>query len=149
MKVVLLKDVKSVGKCNEIKEVNEGYARNFLLPKGLAEPATEKALARVRAYEDAIRLNKEMKRDVLDKNLAKIRGQRIEILAPANDVGHLFSSIHEKDIAAVGSEKLGAKIDAGMIHLVAPIKSIGEYHVPVGTKEASVPLTVVVSGIKK
>ena len=149
MKVVLLKDIKNIGKCNEIKEVNEGYARNFLLPQGLVELASEKAVARVLAYENTIRLSKEMRKEFLDKNLNKLRAQKIEFLLPASDTGHLFSSIHTKDIADMAHKTFGAEISIDMVHLDMPIKSVGEYTVSVGTKESLVPLIVIVKSTKK
>lgn len=144
MKVILLKDIKGIGKHYDIKDVNEGYAQNFLLPKGLAEPATEKALAKVQAHENALRLNKETKRNSFEKTLAKLRGQRIEIAAVSNEAGHLFSSIHEKDIVEAAHRTLGATIDLKMIQLPAPIKAIGEYTITVGDKEGKAPMTVAI-----
>ena len=124
MKVILLKDVKNIGKAGELKNVNDGYARNFLLPKGMVDMATEgvlKRVERVKATEkkQLVETEKEM------KELAKkIKGKKIVIKTKEKD-GKLFGSINGKEIAKE-LLKLDPRITEKMFSVDAPIKEIGE-----------------------
>lgn len=130
MKVILLKNVKGLGKVGEIKEVKDGYAVNFLLPRKLAEEATPANL-------NALKLKiKQIERDQLaNLEAAKDVKGRIEKLAlelkvKAGENGRVFGSITSMNIADAVQEK-GIKIDRKLIQLDQPIKEIGEYQLEV------------------
>lgn len=145
MKVILLENVKGIGKRHDVKEINDGYARNFLLPKKLAELATPKALEKVTLYKNTVRVTKEVEIDLLKKNLKQVNDITITIHAPANEKGSLFSSIHENDIVQALKKEAHAEIDDSMIALEHPIKTLGEYKISVQSKgeKASFKLIVI------
>ena len=125
MKVILLKDVKGTGKKGEVKEVSDGYARNFLLPKKLAvladntavkelnEKNKSKELKEEKKYEEAVALGKEME----TKNVV--------IYSKAGDAGRLFGSITSKDIAEQLKKQHGIEVDKRKIIMDEPIRVLG------------------------
>lgn len=131
MKVILLKDVKGTGKKGEIKEVSDGYARNFLLKKGAAVEATgtnmkeldEKAKSKERkkliAYEEAVLLGKQMEE------------VNIVIEAKAGEGGRLFGSITSKEIAEQLKKQKNIDVDKRKISLDEPIRSLGSRFVDI------------------
>lgn len=144
MKIIFLKDVPGRGKKNDIKEIPDGYARNFLLPKKLAEVATPAALARVEKEQQTVVIEKEIQHDLLMKNLAQVNAITITVAKKANETGHLFSSIHESDLVEELQKQKSAVIDPKCIKLPKPIKEIGthEIEVEVAGKKAKFTLEV-------
>ncbi len=131
MKVVLLTDVKKLGKRFDIVEVADGHAANALFPKKLAEPATGDALRRAKEFHDQIKIGKAIKEDLIEKNLKAIESVTIHIDAKANEKGHLFQSIHERDLAARLKSECHADITPDAIKLASPLKEVGTYTVDV------------------
>lgn len=126
MKVILLKDVKTLGHKGQVVEVAEGYARNFLFPQHAAVEASPNALRQVKEKAESEK-KKEKKQEKQDRDLAKkLDGQEILISAKA-DGSTLYASITNKDIAKELKDK-GFKVDAKFIEL-KPIKELGEYEV--------------------
>ncbi len=134
MKVVFLKDVPRVGRKNEIKEVNDGYALNFLLPRKLAEKATDKTIAELEKRQKEIVVEREIQEELLIKNLEEIKGKTITILGKANEKGSLFSAIHKKEILEELKKEHRAEINEDFITLDKPIKEIGEFDIPIEIK---------------
>ncbi|KKT89922.1 MAG: 50S ribosomal protein L9 [Candidatus Moranbacteria bacterium GW2011_GWC2_45_10] len=99
MKVVLLQDVKKIGKKGEIKDVSDGYARNFLLAKGLGVAATPAAIEKVKQQENKQKQELEQKKDTVRKLASSLDGKAVTIKVKAKD-GKLFGSVTAKDIAA-------------------------------------------------
>jgi large subunit ribosomal protein L9 len=135
MKVIFLHDVPRVGRKHEVKEVNGGYAMNFLLPRKLAVPATEKALADLEMRKKDIILEREVQDELLIRNLEEIKGKVVTIKAKADEKGHLFSAIHPKAIAEAMKSEHRADINEEFIVLDKPIKQVGEFEVPIKIKE--------------
>ena len=135
MKVIFLQDVPRVGRKYDIKEVNGGYAMNFLLPRKLAVLATPKATAEMEIRKKEIVIEREVQEDLLEKNLEEIKGKTITIKAKADEKGHLFSAIHEKMIVEELEKKHRVQIDEKFIALEKPIKEIGEFEVPIAVKD--------------
>lgn len=129
MKVIFLQDVPRVGKKYDTKEVNDGYAVNFLLPRKLAITATSKAVAELEMKKKEIVLEREVQEDLLMKNLEEIKGKAITIKGKANELGHLFSAIHKKEIIEAMKEQNHAEIGEEFIVLEKPIKTIGEFEI--------------------
>lgn len=130
MKVIFLQDVKSQGKKGDIKDVSEGYARNFLLPKNLAQEASESNLEQLRKQKEAKeRIRKQEFEDA--KTLAKqLESLRFSVRTHAGEGGKLFGAITTKHIAdAIAEHKI--KIDKRKIALDEPIKSLGGHQVQV------------------
>ncbi|MFA6353845.1 MAG: 50S ribosomal protein L9 [Candidatus Paceibacterota bacterium] len=134
MKVIFLQDVPRVGKKYDIKEVNDGYAMNFLLPRKLAEIATPKAVAMLEIRQKEIKIEREMQESRLLKNLEEIKNKTITIKAKADEKGHLFSGIKNKEIVEEMKRQQHADISEECIVLEKPIKEIGEWEIPIEIK---------------
>ncbi|MFA6339006.1 MAG: 50S ribosomal protein L9 [Candidatus Paceibacterota bacterium] len=131
MKVILLKDVPKIGKKFELKNVSEGHALNFLIPKGLAENATPSALKKMdqsRKVEDEKRKIQEA---LLAQNLSSVSSVVIEFKEKANEKGHLFAGVNKEEIAEELKKQTHLDIPAEYIDLEKPIKEVGEYDVEV------------------
>ena len=115
MKIILLKDVPKVGKKHETKEVPDGYGRNFLLKRGLAEIATASAIKRVEEIKKTAAVEKKIQEDLLMKNLEDLNDITITLKEKANEEGHLFAGIHKEEII---SEKKGDSFGHGLTHRV-------------------------------
>lgn len=130
MRVILLENVENLGKKFEVKEVKDGYARNFLLPKGLAKPATEEALKWLEARKEALAKKEEEELKKIQKTAAAIDGLEVEIAAKAGEKGRLFEKIGAQKI----SEKLkemGFEIAKKQVALDKPLSEAGEFPVKV------------------
>jgi large subunit ribosomal protein L9 len=131
MEVILLKDVKSLGKKGDVVKVSDGYARNFILPKKLGVEATKQSLHELKLQKDAEdRRNKE----ILDQ--ARELGKKLEVSTvklqiKAGEGGRTFGSISTKEIATSLKEQAGIDIDRKKIQLSDPIKNVGSYTVGV------------------
>ncbi len=134
MKVIFLQDVPRVGRKYDTKEVNDGYATNFLLPRKLAVLATPKAVAEVEKRKKEIAIEREVQEDLLMKNLEEIKSKTVTIKGKANEQGHLFSAIHKKEIVEIMKEQEHADIAEEFIVLEKPIKQIGEFEIPISVK---------------
>ncbi len=134
MQVIFLKDVPRVGKRHDIKEVNGGYAMNFLFPQKLAEAATPKALLELQMRRDKITVEKEVQEDLLEKNLDEIKGKVVHLKAKADEKGHLFKGVHTKEIAEALMNEHRASIGEDFIVLDKPIKQTGEFDIPISIK---------------
>src|SRR3989344_4462012 len=144
MRVIFLKDIPRVGKKHDVKEVNDGYAMNFLLPRHLAIPATKKAMADLDGRKKEIVIEREVQESLLLKNLEEIKGKTVIIKAKADEKGHLFSGIHQKEILDAMREQHHAEIAPEFIVLEKPIKTVGEFEIPieVNGKKSSFKLVV-------
>lgn len=147
MKVIFLQDVPRVGKKHDIKEVNDGYAMNFLLPRKLAQTATTGAIVELELRKKEIVLKREVQDNLLLKNLEEIKDKAITIKGKASEKGHLFSAIHKKEIIDAMKEQHRAEIGEEFIILEKPIKEIGEFEVPIEIKNKKSSLKLVVKKI--
>ncbi|WP_068505269.1 50S ribosomal protein L9 [Paenibacillus kribbensis] len=124
MKVIFIKDMKGQGKKGQVKEVSDGYAANFLLPRGIARPATEgnmKTLENQSAAEEKRKQEEKEEAQVLGK---KLEETTIQLKAKAGDGGRLFGAITSKQIAEAVA-KTGIKLDKRKIELEEPIRTLG------------------------
>jgi large subunit ribosomal protein L9 len=145
MKIILLKDVEKLGKKYEIKEVKAGYARNFLIPQGLAKQATKEALKwlEIQKEIEAKKVEEELKN--VQELASKIDGYELVIPAKVSKGGQLYENINSQKIV----EKLQAEnfaIDKKQIELDKPIKELGEFPVKIKFKhnlEAEIKVIVV------
>ncbi len=128
MKVVLLKDVKGTGKKGEVKEVADGFAKNFLLKNGSAKVADASALNENKFQKDAQAFHKEQEL-LAAKALAKeIEGKTVALKIKCGENGKTFGSVTSKEVADA-LEKIGIKLDKKKIELKEPIKATGTYSV--------------------
>src|SRR4051812_43655114 len=110
MKIVLIKDVKGVGKKHDVKTVADGFALNSLIPQGGAVVATESVLKRVELAKKQEEGERKVKEDLLAKNLKSIHDAVVEVSADANEKGHLFAGLHAAEIAPLVREKTGVDL---------------------------------------
>ncbi len=144
MKIILLKDVKGVGKKHDAKTVADGFALNSLIPQGLAEVATAKVLARVELLRKQEVADKKVQEDLIAKNLKGIHGAVVEVTADVNEKGHLFAGLHAADIAPLIREKTRIDVLPEFIQLDKPIKEAGEHKIDIKVSGKSATFTLVV-----
>ena len=131
MEVILLEDVKSLGKKGEIVKVNDGYARNFILPKKLGVEKTAKSLNDLKLAKAA---EEKKQKEILEEAqaLAKaIEEKSITLSIKSGKDGRTFGSVSTKEIAGALKTQLGLDVDKKKLQLAEPIKNIGTVHVPV------------------
>ena len=127
MKVILLADVKGTGKKGELHDVSDGYARNFLLPKKLAQPATAQAVGEMKAKQDAAAHRAEVERQNAEALAKKLNAMTVKVHAKAGVGGRLFGAVTTKEIADAMTEQLGTTIDKKKVSIDGDIKAYGEY----------------------
>ena len=131
MKVILLCDVKGQGKKDQIVEVSDGYARNFLFPQKKAIPADAKSTSELRSREESRQYKISEDRKAASALAARINGVEIEIVMGHGQDGRLYGSVTAKDIATELQKKLGVEIDKRKLLLKDPIKAYGKYSVEI------------------
>lgn len=145
MKVILLQDVKSLGKKGEIVNVNDGYARNFILPKKLGLEANNKNMNDLRLQK---KKEEKIAQDHLDaaKQLAaQLAGGKIELAIKVGEGGRTFGSVSSKEIAVAVKDQMGLDVDKKKIQLKETIKMLGTHNVPIKLHtEVTAELKVVV-----
>lgn len=131
MKVILLQDVKSLGKKGEIVNVNDGYARNFILPKKLGIEANSKNM-------NDLKLQKSNQEKVAKENLeaarklaAELEKGQVALAIKVGGAGKTFGSVSSKEIAAAVKEQMNLEVDKKKIQLKEVIKTLGEHQVPI------------------
>ncbi len=129
MKVVLLQDVKSLGKKGELVNAATGYARNFLLAKGLAVEADAKAMNELKNKKAAEDYHKAQELKAAEDLAAKLNDKTVKIKAKAGSAGRLFGSVTTKEIAAAINNEFGCDIDKKKVSIDADIKTFGTYNV--------------------
>ncbi len=144
MKIILLKDVAKLGKKYDIKTVADGFAINSLIPRGLAEVATDKSLKRLEVLKAQDVTEKKIREDLLLKNLNDLKDVVIEIKEKVNDKGHLFAGIHKPELIAEIKKQTRLDMDEEHIVMDKPIKEVGEHmiDVKVGDKNVQFKVTV-------
>lgn len=130
MKVILLKDVSKIGQRFDVKEVADGYALNFLIPRGLAKPATQAEIEKIKTQKITEENNKKTESENFRKKIESISSP-ILIEEKVNEVGHLFKGLHEADLAKALKEKTGLEIDQKFFKIERPIKEIGDFDVSI------------------
>ena len=131
MEVILLADVKNVGKKGEIVKVSDGYARNFILKKNLGVEKTDKTMHDLKLQKAA---EARKQQEILEEaqNLAKqIEAGSIVLKMKAGEGGRTFGSISTKEITNALKEQLKIEVDKKKLQLAEPIRNFGTYHVPV------------------
>lgn len=140
MKVIFLKDVAKMGQHGTMKEVSDGYALNFLIPRGLAVQATPDKVAAHIATQKREGEAKAQHDKMITEAVHSLKGARIEIRAKATEKGGLFKSITAADIVKAIQEQKQASIPLETIALAKPIKETGEHAVKIAFGEAKVEI---------
>lgn len=145
MEVILVKDVKGQGKKGDVVKVSDGYARNFLLPKGYAIEATEGSKRKLKEEKTQLQKKQQQEKDKAKKLADKISALEVNLKVKAGDNGKLFGSVTGKDIAEALKKQHGIEADKKRIALDEPIKNTGEFIVEVKVyPEVSAQLKVVI-----
>jgi len=144
MRIILLKDVPKVGQRNDIKNVADGFALNFLIPRGLAKKAIDSEVSRIAEENISKKQKTEKQEELFLKNLSALKSKKISIKSVANEKGHLFKGVNAEEMAPVISKEINFEVKPDQIKLEKPIKEIGEHEIGIevfGTK-ASVKILV-------
>ena len=131
MRIVLRADVDNVGKKGDIIDVADGFARNFLLPKGHAIPATDGVEAQATAMRRSRDLKDAKDREAGETVARKLVPMVIRVSARAGGEGKLFGSITSADVVSAVAEQAGVELDRRKVHLDEPIRTLGTHEVPV------------------
>ncbi len=126
MKVILLRDIKKLGKKFEVKEVSPGYARNLLIPNGYAILADKQSLKRLESQKNIEMKKTEERQKEIEKMIKELEGKEIKIDTKIGDKGQLFETINEQKIADKLKE-MGFAVEKSNIEINEPIKCQGEY----------------------
>jgi large subunit ribosomal protein L9 len=148
MKVILKNDIKGLGREGDLKEVKDGYARNFLLPTGKAVVADKGAVANWERHKDQREERDRAVRADAEATAEKLRELRLEMPVKAGERGRLFGAVTSHQVAAAIARE-GIEIDRHALHLREPIKALGDYKVEVRLMpgvDAAVTVSVVAEG---
>ena len=127
MKVIFTQDVKGSGKKGDVKEVAEGYARNFLIGKGLAVEATAKNLSDLAGKKASEQHKADVAKQEAIEAAAKVKGKTVVCKAKAGSGGRLFGAVTAGNIADLISSQLGVKVEKKKVSLNSDIKAFGTY----------------------
>lgn len=128
MKVIFLQDVKGSGKKGEVKNVADGYARNMLIPKGIAIEANAKNMAELAGQQASKQHKVDLEIQCAKESAEKLRGKKVTITAKAGSNGKLFGSVTAGNIADAIKNQIGVDVDKKKISLSTDIKNFGSYN---------------------
>lgn len=131
MKVILMQDVKGLGKKGELVNASDGYVRNFLFPRNLAKEANAQAMAELKNRDDAVKHRIAMELQSAKDIAASIEGKTVKLTAKAGAGGKLFGSITAKEVAEGAAKQLGVELDKKKVVLESDIKGFGTFSVAV------------------
>jgi len=134
MKVLLRQDVSSLGVIGDVVDVRPGYARNYLLPHRLAVEPTDANLRRIEQERKERQKREKQRLETLKGVASRLDGTSVTIQAKANELGHLFGSVTQRDIADALKEE-GFELDPEQIALAQPIRTLDKFRVPVHLAE--------------
>lgn len=144
MKVILVKDVPKVGQIDDVKDVSDGYALNFLIPHGLAKKATEKLVGQIEKSKEQKETKKTQKESKLTKDLKNLEGREVVLEEKTNEQGHLFAKVHRDEIVAVLKKEVNIDLGPEAILLEEPIKEVGKFDIPIKVGKAEIKMKLVV-----
>jgi large subunit ribosomal protein L9 len=147
MEVLLLREVKRLGKPGEVRRVADGYARNYLIPRGLAVPATESARKQVADRRAARARAADAERAAAEAHAAALQQVELVFKAKSGESGRLYGSITSADIAEQLAARIGEPVDKRKVMLNEPIKEVGTSTVDVKLHpDVKITVTVIVEG---
>ncbi len=133
MKVILLADVAKVGRRHEVKELADGYARNFIIARGLGLVADKKNLAKLETLKSQSHSQASLEGAMLAKLLVELKAAPLAISTKANPEGHLFAQIHAKEIAETLQRERRVMLRPEQLLIPVPIKTLGQHSVKIKT----------------
>jgi len=131
MKVILLDNIKGVGKKDEVINASDGYARNFLFPKNLALEANKENMAKLQAKKDSQQHQKDLEKEDAYTTMKKLKDIKITIAVKAGENGKIFGGVTAKEISENLKEQHKIEIDKKKIILAEPIKTLGNFQVEI------------------
>ena len=131
MQVILLEDVKTLGKKGEIVKVSDGYAKNFVIPKKLGVEATQKNLSELKNQQKRDAIVAKQQLEEAQAFGEKIGKETIQLTMKAGEGGRVFGSVSTKEIVTAAKAQFGFDIDKKKLQMPEPIKSFGTYEIPV------------------
>jgi len=143
MDVVLTQDVLDLGEAGEVKSVSDGYARNYLIPRGMAVLATKAALKQITEIQSTAGKRRDRERDSAELLAKKIEGLPLSFVAKVGEGDRLYGSITTSDIGKAIEEAIGEEVDRRRIALDRPIKTLGDHPVPVRLAKDLAPEVIV------
>lgn len=144
MKVILIKDVKALGRAHDEIEAADGHALNYLIPKKFAIPATPMARKEAESRRKQAAEGKAVDAALLAQNIAALAEARIVIRAKANEKGHLYDAVGEPDIRAAVKEQARIDLSEDAIKLEKPLKELGTFDVPVSAAGAFGKFSIII-----
>ena len=129
MKVIFKRNIRGLGTEGDIKDVSDGYARNFLFPKGLAVPATEEAVKKNQATKDEKKVHEELEKSAYQKTADSLDGKTFSLKAKSQE-GKLFGSISSKEISKT-LKNSGFSVKEEWIEIRQPLKNLGDHDIAV------------------
>lgn len=129
MKVILTKDVSTLGHKGDVVDVSDGYARNYLVPRSLAVKATPGALQQAESMRQARIEAERQAKEAAEELAGSLSGSRVVVAARSGDEGKLYGSIQAHDVADAIEKFTGVRIDQRIVRIAAPIKEIGLHEV--------------------
>jgi large subunit ribosomal protein L9 len=144
MKVILLKDVPKLGRKYDVKDVSDGHALNFLMPRGLVVPATDAAVKKLEQQKEQDGAEKKIQAELLLKSLGALKEATIHISGLANDKGHLFAGITKEILLSKILKQTHLNLDPETVILDKPLKELGEHKVTISVLGKKAEMTVVV-----
>ena len=131
MKVFLKHDVPGLGKANEVKNVSDGYARNYLFPKGLAAPATDSNLKAAKTFAETKKAREDRIRERSQQIAEQLKTKTLKFKAKAGETGRLYGSITSADIATAIGRALDMDFDKHWLVLERPIRDVGTHAIDI------------------
>jgi large subunit ribosomal protein L9 len=145
MEVILLERIGKLGQMGDVVKVKDGYARNFLLARGKALRATSDNKSRFEGMKSELKAKSDEAKGVAGKLASQVDGKTFTVIRQASETGQLFGSVSPRDIATLVAAE-GAEVNRSQVVLNAPIKSVGQYKVPLELHpEVEVSVTVIVA----
>ena len=144
MKIILLKDVKGVGRAHEAVEAKDGHALNYLIPQKLAVAATPAALKAAEMRQKQAEERKKLDAKLLEQNLAALADARIVVRAKANEKGHLYDAVGVPEIAKAAKETAQIDLPEDAIKLEKPLKELGTFEIPIAVGETFGKFSIII-----
>lgn len=132
MKVILKEDIKKLGKKDELVDVSDGYARNYLIPRNLAVEANNANISIMKSKSAALMNKKQKELEDAREIAAKLNGKTVIVKTKAGDSGRLYGAVTSMDIAYAIKQQYNIDIDKKKVNLPEPIKAISVYQIEVG-----------------
>ena len=146
MKVILLKDVPKLGQAGEVKEVKNGYAQSMLIPRGLAEMATDKKIEALEKKKGEMQAQHDAEEKEIIESLKVLDGKTITMQLPVNEKGHLYKQVGADDIQTAIKKEAGQNIPVSAILLEQPLKEAGEHTINLKSSKVTSSITLNIQG---